>query len=246
MAYGQIVTLRLANGQTVEFADWSDKPLYSKAQLLHGTQTQEMIFFQYTQGDAVPAYVPVGVTATPRTANELDTNMALPASLSAEEEFLVFAIRPEVFLEHVTDPQAPDFQMPAAVCNSSAPNNVLPSPGVLGILGMRTIMYLEISEKRFPQAGFNYFNTGFGVSITDGGTAKAATNGLPSQEAVRTLVIPSHIGGTEKFKVALLNPDGVPLEIGYDFAGTGEDTCDETTFADIRIYLDGIYRRGTA
>jgi hypothetical protein len=168
--------------------------------------------------------------------------MAVPGAMSSEEEFLVFAIKPEVFTQNVADETNPDFQNPAAICDEDDEPNVLPTPGMLGVLGMRLIMYLEISEKRYPQAGFNYFNSGFGVA-TMGTTAKSANLGLPSQEAVRTSVIPTHIGGTEKFRLTLFNPDGVPLEVGYNLE---DASCSITTFADVRVYLDGLYRRGTA
>ncbi len=247
MAYGQIVTMRLADGQTVEFADWSDKPLYSSIQILHGAVQQEMTFFGYVNGDPVPAFAPPSFAVTPRSANDRDTNMATPAGLSSEEEYLVFAIRPEVFKERNAtanqDTDVADFQSPADICGEGALSSILPSPGMLGVLGLRCILYLEISEKRFPQAGFTYFNTGFGVQSVTSTNASVATQGWPSQDAVRSLVIPSHIGGTEKFKVVLQNTDGVALEVGYDQDAA---TCDPNSIADIRIYLDGLYRRGTA
>jgi hypothetical protein len=255
MAYGQIVTMRLADGRTVEFADWSDKPLYSTVQILHGSTQQEMAAFTYVQGDPVPGFAPPGFTVNPRTANERDTNMAVPSGLSSEEEFLVFAIKPEVFAERndATNQgnSIADFQTPEALCGvqGALTNSVLPSPGMLGVLGLRTILYLEISEKRFPQAGFNYFNTGFGpMAAASQATAGIATQGMPTQDAVRTLVIPSHIGGTEKFRVMLFNPDGVGLEVGYDADNSvdGELSCDTRRIADVRFYLDGLYRRGTA
>lgn len=249
MAYGQIVTMRLADGRTVEFADWSDKPLYSTLQILHGSTQQEMAAFTYVQGDPVPGFAPPGFTVNPRTANERDTNMAVPSGLSTEEEFLVFAIKPEVFSERNTaanqDADVADFQTPEALCGvQGALSSVVPSPWMLGVLGLRTILYLEISEKRFPQAGFNYFNSGFGVNAYNGPVGAIATQGVPSQEAVRTLVIPSHIGGTEKFRVMLFNPDGVGLEVGYN--ADDNTTCDTRRIADVRLYLDGLYRRGTA
>jgi hypothetical protein len=241
MAYGQIVTMKLQDGNTVEFADWSDKPLYSSINLLDGATTQEMTFFSYVQGDPVPSFAPGAVPVTPRTANERDTNMAVPAALSSEEEFLVFSIRPEVFCLSVTDPSNPDFSTPAALTAL----DIAATPGMLSALGLYTLLYLEISEKRFPQAGFGYFNFGAGMNITGGDTsAVAGQQGWASQDAVRTLTIPSHIGGTEKFRVVLFNPDGVALPVGFNLGGQSVETA--TRFAIIRIYLDGLYRRGTA
>jgi hypothetical protein len=251
MAYGQIVTMRLADGRTVEFADWSDKPLYSSINVLHGTTQQEMAFYQYVQGDPVPSFAPPTFTVNARTANERDTNMAVPGAMSSEEEFLVFAIRPEVFAQHIENEPAnfADFQNPAPLASGGSilGGDVTPPTGMLAVLALRTILFMEISEKRFPQAGFGYFNFGAGAMAT-GGDATAGLSsgmqGLPSQEAVRTLVIPSHIGGTEKFRVVLFNADGVGLEMGYNMQG--DDDPDENRFANIRIYLDGLYRRGTA
>lgn len=249
MAYGQIVTMRLNDGQTVEFADWSDKPLYSSLQILNGATQQEMAAFTYVQGDPVPGFAPpAAATVNQRTANERDTNMAVPSAMSSEEEFLVFAIRPEVFAEHVASASDVDFANPAAVVtNTTTPGgDVVPPLGMLAVLALRTILYLEISEKRFPQAGFGYFNFGAGALSTGSNAGQAATQGVPSQEAVRTLTVPSHIGGTEKFRVVLFNPDGVALEMGYNVDGPDDGVPDVLRFATIRFYLDGLYRRGTA
>jgi hypothetical protein len=249
MAYGQIVTMRLSDGRTVEFADWSDKPLYSAIQILNGTTQQEMAAFTYVQGDPVPGFAPpTAVTVNQRTANERDTNMALPSGLASEEEFLVFSIRPEVFCEHVSDIVNVDFANPAAVATSATTlgGDVVPTLGALSVLALRTIVYLEISEKRFPQAGFGYFNFGAGAYSTGTNGGQAALQGLPSQEGIRTLTVPSHIGGTEKFRVVVFNPDGVALEMGYNVDGVDDGVPDTARFATIRFYLDGLYRRGTA
>ncbi len=245
---GQIVSLRLGDGREVELADWDDMPLFSAIDVMNGTTAQEMIAFGYVGGDPVPAYAPpAATTVTPRTANELDTNMAVPGALSVQEEMIVFAIRPEVQCLSVSDAANPDFQNPAAL--SAAAGDATANPGTLLTLNLRTMLILEISEKRFANAGFGYYNFGAGVMITGGDSTAGLVNGLnglPSQEAVRSLAIPASIGGTEKFLVELLNPDGAALEIGYNLQLEADPAIASTRFARIRFYLDGLHRRGTA
>lgn len=238
MPINQITKIRLDNGNEVALVDWTDRPLYSTIEVLDGATIQEMNFFQYTVGDAVPGFAPVA--AVQRTANDRDTNLATPGSMASTEEFLIFAMRPEIFQLRVNDDQAPDFNAPAALVSLSEP---LPLASLLGVLNLRCLLNLEISEKVYANAGFGYYNAGHGVLVqgADPGTLATANNGSPTQEAVRGFSIPMHMGGQEKFRAYLSNPAGVPLEIGLGF-GT-DDTPDPTAFARIVLYLDGLYKR---
>src|SRR5882672_1478693 len=146
----QITQLRLPNGEIVSFVDWTDRPLFSTVEILSGTTTQEINFFQYVVGDSVPAFAPVAVTAA-RTANELDTNMASPGGMADTEEMLVYAVRPEVFRFRVSSASAPDFSVPTV---NGATGEPLPTPIMLAILNARTLLSLEISQKVYSQAGF--------------------------------------------------------------------------------------------
>jgi hypothetical protein len=110
---------------------------------------------------------------------------------------------------------------------------------------MRLLMTLEISQKRYAMGGLGYFNFGAGMMAAGAETsANYGYQGLPSQSAVRTNVVPQHIGGEEKFRVLLIFSDdgtGNGIEIGQS---VGDEAAVETTrFARIRIYLDGLYKR---
>lgn len=238
----EAVTIRLPDGREVVLEDWTDKPLYSTLDVLAGATTQEMLLFQYTGGDSVPAYAPVPVTA-PLTATDKDTNMATAGGLASSEEFMVYSIRPEVFQLRVQDAAHPDFANPAAPADGE-PN---PTPVFLGILHMQLLLVLKISEKDYAQAGLGYFNFGGGVYGFAGNTATRSTGqkGEPGNEAVRTYAIPQHIGGQEKFSVMLQNPPGDALLINV---GDGSDEYDSDTarFARIRVHLDGLRKRPTA
>lgn len=235
----QITQIRLANGVTVAFVDWTDQPIFSTIEILSGSTVQEMDFFQYTVGDAVPAFAPVAI-AGQRSATELDTNMSQPGAMSSTEEMLVYALRPEVFRLTVADADAPDFAAPAAL--TGAPP--IPDAAMYEVLNLRTLLSLEISQKVYSNAGFGYYNAGFGP-FSGSGTAATATNGLPSQEAVRALVVPQHIGGQEKFRAFMTFADdgtGAGIEVGLD----SEGAIDEIVYARIRLYLDGLHKRPTA
>jgi hypothetical protein len=247
MALNTITKLRLPNGEEVAFVDWTDKPLFSTIEILHGTTTQEMNFFQYVQGDSVPAFAPVAI-AGQRSANDWDTNLAAPGSMASTEEMLVYAIRPEIYRRRVFSAAQPNFAAPRAI-EASELSEPFPTATMLGILSLRTLLSLEISKKVFSQASFGYFNTGFGVVQSSFAEQETATGlqGQAQQTAVRSLTIPQHIGGQEKFRVFLTNVDdgteGNPgLELGLS-AGGQEDEVVPKVFARIKVNLDGLYKR---
>jgi hypothetical protein len=247
MSLNQIVKIRYANGEEVALVDWTDRPLYSTVEILHGTTTQEMNLFQYTVGDAVPAFAPVAV-AGQRAATEADTNLAAPGSMASTEEFLCYAIRPEVFMFAVEDSEAPDFNLvlPVLCANTLGP---LPSVMMLGVMNLRLMLQLEISKKLYSQASFGYYNFGAGVFgyLNSGSTLTYGNNGWPSQDAVRAFAIPSHLGGQEKFRVYLSNPSGAPLEVGVDDDCPNEgDDFNPAIFTRVRVYLDGLSKRPTS
>lgn len=246
----QITQLRLPDGQVVSFVDWTDRPLFSTIEFLAGTTTQEMNFFQYVVGDSVPAFAPVPVVNA-RTALEIDTNMASPGGMADTEEMLIYAVRPEVFRFNVESASLPDFSTPVVDGLTSAP---MPTTEMLEILNARTLLSVEISQKVYAQAGFGYFNLGFGVvatAIATGNTTPTANNGWQSQDAVRTFALPMHIGSTEKFRVFMTYMDdgtGNGIDIGLVTATEASEgqTNDPTRYARIRVYLDGLYKRPTS
>lgn len=241
----QITKMRLPDGKEVAFVDWTDQPIFSTIEILHGTTTQEMNWFQYVGGDNVPAFAPVAI-AGQRSANEWDTNLAAPGSMASTEEMLVYAIRPEVYRRQVDDAEAPNFAVPEDVeCTLGEPQ---PTMTMLGVLSMRTLLSLEISKKVFSQASFGYFNTGFGPVANSFGESNAilALQGQAQQTAVRSLTIPQHIGGQEKFRVFLTNvddgtEDSPGLELGLCDGSEGNDN--PRVFARIKINLDGLHKR---
>lgn len=240
MGLNQITQLRMPDGKEVALVDWSDIPLFSTLEVLQGATQQEMNCFTYTAGDPVPAFAPVPIVGL-RTSTELDTNIATSGSMASTEEFLLFSIRPQVFQLRVTDEAAPDFQTPVALDNAGEP---LPAAPLIGVLGLRCLVSLFISDKKFANAGFNYFSFGGGPAVGgngDAGVRAFANTGAPTQEAVRALVIPYHMGGQEKWRLVLENPPGDPLEIGV--GDGGNVVQDDQRFARIRFYLDGLLKR---
>lgn len=241
----QILKIRLPDGREVAFVDWTDKPVFSTIEILHGTAVQEMNLFTYTVGDPVPAFAPVAIVGQ-RNASELDTNMQAPGSMASTEEALIYAIKPEVFRRNVADEAEPDFAAPAAL--TAAGHDPIAPPQMLSVLNMRTTLNLEISEKLYAEAGFGYFNAGFGP-VGNGGPLAAGqdelgNNGVASQDAVRSFVIPHHMGGQEKFRVFLrFVPDGTGNGIELGLRSVDGDAIDVTRYARIRVYLGGLYKR---
>jgi hypothetical protein len=235
----QITKIRLGDGREVALVDWTDRPLWSTVEVLNGATIQEMNFFQYTVGDSVPAFAAAPVAAQ-RTATQRDTDMATPGAMASTEEFLVFAIRPRVFSLRVADANAPNFQTAGALGTPQAlaPQEPNPDSGMLGVMDLRLRLSLEISQKVYSEAGFGYYNSGMGVQEHLG---LVANKGITSQEAVRSFVIPQHMGGQEKFRVFLSNDAGNPLEVGIGNDEIAEQS--DERFARIVIYLDGLYKR---
>lgn len=242
-----ITKMRLPDGREVAFVDWTDKPLYSTCEILNGAQPQQINLFQYTVGDNVPAFAPVAIAAQ-RTADEADTNLAAPGAMASTEEFLVYAIKPEVCARSVEDPQSPDFSDPVALDPGDAgTGHPLVDPQSIKVLQCGLLLQLEISQKVFAQAGFGYFNVGFGATQNAGmgfaGDVNAyGQNGDATNEAVRQFAIPQHIGGQEKFRVFLSNPSGEGIALGW----VSGAVAFPQTFVRIRIYLDGLYKRPTS
>lgn len=251
MALNTITQVKLLNGQVIDLVDWTDRPLFSTVDLQSGFTSQEVSLFQYVEGDAVPG---AGTAATTlRTATLNDTNISVPGSMASTEEMLVYAIKPEVYF-YVTETEN-DFTTrsytadPATIGVFAPP---MPSGVGLEILNQQLLLQLKISQKVYKEASFGYFNKGFGVSGFNAvaiGPVAPSNNGLPSQEAVRSFVIPDHIGAQEKFRVMLVNTSGinagaVSFGVVQDANGNAVDVAD--IMASIRINLDGLYKRPTA
>jgi len=248
MSLNQITKIRLPDGREVAFVDWTDRPIYSTIEVLHGTAQQEMNLFTYTVGDPVPAFAPVPVTAQ-RAASELDTNMQAPGSMASTEEMLVYAIKPEVFRRNVEDEAEPSFAAPAAI--AAGTNEPIATPLMYSVLSMRTTLNLEISDKLYASAGFGYFQCGFGPTANGGPIAatqgEIGNNGVQSQDAVRSFVLPQYMGGQEKFRVFLrFVDDGTGNGIELGLPSVVGDPLVLTRFARIRIYMDGLNKRPTA
>lgn len=238
----QITKVRLPGGITVAFVDWQDKPLYSTIDFLDAFTDTVMEAFTYLAGDEVPATTNVTV---PRTSTERDTNIATPASMASTEEMLVYAIKPEVHNFRTED------GTPTSLADLSLDPDQqglpIPRANGLAIFNFLMLLHLVVSQKVEQGAPFGYFNTGFGpYGILASGAGAAAVRsyanpGLPSQEAVRAMVLPVHIGGQEKYSVQLRNPTGAPVQFGADEAA--EPVNDTQQVYIVRIILDGLYKR---
>lgn len=257
MSINQVTKLRLPDGTEVAFVDWSDKPLYSTADLLAGFQDQELALFQYTSGDPVASTSNITV---PRNSTDRDTNMATPGSNASTEEMLVYALRPEVFEFRCLDAQG----AASTNANNAEPfyvNQPQPSARRLAVLQSTLMIILEITQKWAIQAGFGYFNSGMGVNsyapvAPNAGFVfaapaalaprTAATQGLPGQGSVRSMVIPVHIGGQEKWRCHIDNFSGAAVQNGILDLEANPATLDAAILHQVRIYLDGLYKRPVA
>lgn len=233
MAVNQITKVRMPDGEEIPLVDWSHRPLYSTVWTLSGFSDQEIRAFNYVESGVVSATN--NFTAAQQVvANISHTNVASANEMDATEEFLVYAIRCEMFALDMNGDVGDDDAAQLPVPNAA---NVMKAQLAL-------ILELEVSEKAFPQAGLAWFAAGMGPVISSVGPVAAArtmaTNGLASREAISDLVIPVHLGGTEDYSVILHNPNGTlnwKDEAGGNVA---------TAVMIFRIYLDGLQKRATA
>jgi len=244
-----IVQVKLPTGQVVDIVNWSDKPVYSSADLQNGFVAEEIDFFQYVVGRVVTGYGnPLGPPPVRRTATDADTNVQVAGEMSTMEELLVYAIKPEFFL-YTTPVAVNDFSsrsyMEPGIDDASPCDLPIMRADALAILQSQLILRLNISEKNYAEAGLGYFNTGFGVFAP----GVAATAGQPQQNAVRSYTLPHHIGAQEKYRAQLINPGGNPCNFAVD-QSTQTDPCVRVVQNDmmvtIRLNLDGLYKRPTA
>lgn len=251
MALNTITQVKLLNGKVVDLVDWSDQPLFSSIDLQTGFTTQDMSLFQYVVGDSVPGFSPV--TVTTRTATDNDTNIATPGSMSSTEEMLVYAIKPEIY-EYILGTTGNFGTRSYANTQTGGVGLPIPSAACVAILQQQLILQLEISQKVFAQASLGYFNTGYGV-FSSGSQGQAnpsnsyGANGVPSQEAVRSFVIPHHIGSQEKYRLQLMNSSDInsgAVQFGYLSNAAQAVVLNANAAVTLRILLDGLYKRPTA
>lgn len=220
--------------QEVALTDWSDRPIYSMADLLSGFTDEEIRLFSYTEGQNV---VDSANITTARQATLVDTNLDNPSSMDTLENFLLYSLALEVF-EWTYDNQSAAFTIPNGGNMPTAPNQM--------VLHNRLICELDVSGKPFPQAGFGWFAQGFGPTFGavfgDAATLRTfSNNGHPSAEARYMQSIPVHIGGTENFSLLLLNPPETAVNFVTEAGATATDRL-----MMVRAYLIGLQRRPVA
>jgi len=236
----QITTMRLPDGSEVAFVDWQDKPLFSTVDLLGGFTDADIDAFTYVPGDTVPS---TQNGTLPRTSTERDTNASTPGGMASTEEMLVYAIKPYYVETRTADATPTSFQS----VNFQQGGQPVPSVSRLAVLFDFMVLRLIVSQKTEQEGGLAYFNTGFGPFAGAGQDASATATiprggaGLPTQEAVRSYVIPVHIGGQEKYRVQLANDAGATVTFGLDEATP--PVADNQLVMQVKIYLDGLYKR---
>lgn len=240
----QITTMRLPDGSEVAFVDWSDTPLFSTADLISGFTDTEIDLFQYVSGEPVPT---TNNAVTRRTSSDRDTNAATSGSMASTEEMLVYAIKPEFEERTLATP------FDATTGTFATANQPQPTRKRLAILQAALLVTLEVSQKFTHRAGLGYYNSGFGAfaaSVFAGAVPlaaqvgqSAATPGLPTQDAVRSLVIPVHIGGQEKYRLRLENVTGALVQSGLNESNPATDATEGTIMHTVRMHLDGLYKR---
>lgn len=240
MSVNQITQIRLKNGQTISLTDWSSRRLISTADILNGATDEQLRLFSYTENETVVTSENMPA-ASRRLATLADTNIQTANQLASTEEFLVYAMECELYCRTHNTESTPVIGIVAAG-----------EPGLnyttMKALHLQLMLELDISEKTFPIASIGRFAPGFGAVVA-GATAGAlnalaiAENSTPSRDAVESLSIPLHIGGTEEYSVILHNPSGEAVDV-YD--NDGAAVADETRVITARVSLCGLHKRPTA
>jgi hypothetical protein len=242
----QITTMRLPDGNQVAFVDWTDQPLYSTCDILHGSTDDSIPLFNYVVSDDVSASSNVLVK---RTATDLDTNMATPGAFASTEELLLYGVKPE-FYQLVCET---DFDASSAI--ETGPFEPIPSAWRLDYLFRRCLFEIQVSQKLKHRAALGYWPTGFGPAIALAasvtGTEATATSfdyalgnsGVPAANAARSLSVPIHIGGQEKIDVRIRNPEGSALNIGLTSGTPDAPAAVTQLLMRIRVNFEGLYKK---
>jgi hypothetical protein len=242
----QITTMRLADGQQVAFVDWTDQPLYSTADILHGATDDAVPLFNYVVSDDVSATSNV---TTKRTATDLDTNMATPGAFASTEELLLYGVKPEFY------------QLVCTIANNAASAieigafEPIPSAWRLDYLFRRCLFEIQVSQKLKHRAPLGYWPTGFGPAISLAAAAAGvddptvqtsyalANSGLPAANAARSLSVPIHIGGQEKIDVRIRNPEGTALNVGLSSNAVDAPEAETQLLMRVRVNFEGLYKK---
>lgn len=233
MALGsQITQIRLPSGKVVALVDWTDKPLWSTIDVQSGWTDQNIDAFTYVVSDQVVSSANI---TTRRVATERDTNVATPGAMASTEELLIYAIKIQPWAFNITGNDA-------TTRSTAADGLPMPNPATLAGISAQCLVQLIISQKVYAEAELTYFAAGFGVVVAgrqaDADSRFYAANGVQSQEAVRSFVVPHHIGGQEKYRFSLFNPTGAAVTLRDDAGGAVA-----ARLLSITVYFDGLYKR---
>lgn len=229
----QITKIQLQDGTTVAFTDWTDRFIYSLADLLSGFTDQRVSLFSYSTGETVAHSK--NITTGTRTATKNDTNLSNAAEMDATEEALVYSLQTEVYQMVGTGTGGISSQI-------SRPGMPNPNAGTLALLGARLIMALRVSQKNFPEASLLAFSAGFGPQIASTLTQSTlATNGQPGHDHRFDMSVPIHIGGTEKFSVDLINEATEPS--GAISFPDDNGVADTTSWVQVRVNMRCLHKR---
>jgi hypothetical protein len=228
----QITKIQLQDGTTIAFTDWTDRFIYSTADLLSGFSDQRISLFSYSTGEVVAHSK--NITTGTRTATKNDTNLSNAAEMDSTEEALVYSLQTEIYQMVGT--------ATGLTSQTSRPGMPMPNAGTVALLHARLIMALRISQKNFPEASIGAFNAGFGPVVSSTlTTATLATNGQAGHDHRWDTSVPLHIGGSEKFSVDLINEATIPSGAITFPTDTGAD--DDASWVQVRCNLRCLHKR---
>ena len=229
----QITKIRGIDGQDIAITDWSHRQIYSTIDTLSGWTDTELYGFTYTQSNLVSSSN--NITGTNRrNATLRETNVVQAGQMGALEELLVYSMGVEIYA------YAADGGL---IFFNSQPNNggPIPTAGIVSTCQDRLILELEVSQKAFFQASLGWWAAGFGQFgfPVAASSSSFSNNSFPSHASRWLAQVPVHIGGTEKFKTILHNPNGVAVTYLDD-----QET--EGGAVSFRITLDALHKRPTS
>lgn len=242
----EVTSLRLPNGKSVDFVDWSDTPLFSTVDMIGGWTDYELDFFTYVEGDFVTG---TSNAVTRRIATDRDTNAKTPGALDSSEEMLVYGIKPEYLMFQI--PVLAGFDLTAATILGSYMGLPIPAIETLGVLLFRCRLSVTVAQKMEIDVGLDWLNTGFGGcadwGVNDnadvvGNTRGYASAGVLAQASVQSLQLPIHIAGGNAYRVTLTNPTGAAVSFREDTASI----ADPRRVIRMGVVLDGLRKRALA
>lgn len=209
----QALSIRMANGETVNPTDWTSSPYWTTVEISNATNLQPLPGYSYGEKGLVPG------SPGPRRATKRDTNyQGSGGTLMANEEMLIFSFQIELyqvvsdaatFYDGTQETYAPDY----------------PEVSATNLMRIQRSTYCRLkiaNTKTYSEEAIGYYGAGQGIHRSSGpqrsqwsgylNGSVVGYNGDTSVGGQRQFATPHHVNGGEALEFTLEFPYGSIVE----------------------------------